>query len=218
MNRYLTGALLVCAILVAIPSTASAQRRNLNPVGLRGYFTFDTNVMAAKRTFDGVLGAHRFNAPGAGAEIIRIYKGAFVRLAGSRFDATGSRVVVYDNDVASLDIPITLELRHFEFGGGWRFGDRVGARVVPYAGGGLVKLGYRETSDLSGTADNVDTTFNGVNAFGGVDVLVWRWFGAGVEVQYRSFANAIGEGGASKAFGETDLGGTTFRVMVGARY
>lgn len=217
MNRYLAVALLALTFVASTASSSFAQSK-ASPIGVRGFFTFDTNLMAAKQTFDAVVGAHQFSAPGAGAEIIRLYKGAFARLAGSQFNAAGSRVVVYNNDVASLDIPITLELRYVEFGGGWRFGDRVAARYVPYVGGGLVKLGYRETSDLSGTADNVDTTFNGVNVFGGVDVLVWRWLGAGVEVHYRSFANAIGEGGASKAFGETDLGGTTFRVMVGARY
>lgn len=216
MSRRVAVLLSSLAFVVATASTAVAQS-NVTPIGLRGYFTFDTNVMSASKTFDAVVGTHDFKAPGAGAEIIRIWKGAFVRFAGSKFDAAGSRVVVYNDDVASLDIPLTLELRYVEFGGGWRFGDRLDARYVPYAGGGLVKLGYRETSDLAGTVDNVDTTFNGANVFAGVDVLVWRWLSAGAEVQYRSFANAIGEGGASKAFGENNLGGTTFRVMIGAR-
>jgi len=40
---------------------------------------------------------------------------------------------------------------------------------------------------------------------------------AGAEVQYRLVPNALGEGGASQDFGETDLGGFVFRVLFGFR-
>lgn len=217
MNRLVSTGLFALALVILSASTSFAQS-SMTPLGLRGFFTFDSNVMAATKTFDAVIGEHRFRAPGAGAEVIRIWHGVFARVAGSSFEATGSRVVVFGDDVATLDIPVTLQLRYVEYGGGWRFGDRINARIVPYAGAGLVTLRYQETSDLSNTSENVDTTFKGTNVFGGVDVLVWRWLNAGAEVQYRTFPNAIGAGGASKEFGETDLGGTTFRVMLGARF
>ena len=41
---------------------------------------------------------------------------------------------------------------------------------------------------------------------------------AGVEGQYRSIKDALGEGGVSDVFGETNLGGAVFRVMFGVRW
>jgi hypothetical protein len=53
--------------------------------------------------------------------------------------------------------------------------------------------------------------------FGGVEVPVWKWMVAGVEAQYRSVPNAIGDGGVSAEFRETNLGGAVLRVMIGIR-
>jgi hypothetical protein len=43
------------------------------------------------------------------------------------------------------------------------------------------------------------------------------WVIAGAEVQYRTVPDALGEGGVSQVFGDTDLGGVTVRVLVGIR-
>lgn len=220
----------VALVLVCVAAPALAQS-NLNPIGARAFVSFDSNTLAATQTFDAVVGAHRFNSVGVGAEVIRLWRGVFARVAGSQFDASGSRVVVFGSDVASLDIPLTVKLRYLEYGAGWRFGDRLAPGVrtrlqpnprprrqpVTYVGAGLLSLHYQESSDLSNPSENTDTTFRGFNVYGGVDIPVWKWVTAGAEVQYRSVPDAIGDGGASKAFGETDLGGTTFRVMVGVR-
>jgi hypothetical protein len=53
--------------------------------------------------------------------------------------------------------------------------------------------------------------------FGGLDVTVWKVVYAGAEVQYRLVPDALGEGGVSKEYGETDLGGFVVRVMFGVR-
>ena len=65
--------------------------------------------------------------------------------------------------------------------------------------------------------ENVSERFNGFSVFGGIDIAVGKWLIAGVEGQYRTLANTIGEGGVSAHFEETNLGGLGIRFMVGIR-
>ena len=60
-------------------------------------------------------------------------------------------------------------------------------------------------------------SFSGYFVFGGVEVPIWKWIFAGAEAQYRSVPDALGDGGVSEHFGESDLGGTVLRVMIGIR-
>jgi hypothetical protein len=54
--------------------------------------------------------------------------------------------------------------------------------------------------------------------FGGVELPLSKWLFAGAEVEWRTVADALGEfPSASLAFGETNLGGTAVRVLVGIR-
>jgi hypothetical protein len=107
-------------------------------------------------------------------------------------------------------------MRPLEFGLGWRATPlgRSG-RVVPYAAGGLLIMGYQETSEFADDEENVERTFNGFSFLGGIEIRLAPWVIAGAEAQYRSIPDAIGAGGVSQAFDETDLGGFTFRVLVG---
>ena len=90
-------------------------------------------------------------------------------------------------------------------------------RFAAYGGGGLVRVEYRETSDFSSSLENVRESFSGYFVFGGVEVPIWKWIFAGAEAQYRSVPDALGDGGVSEHFGESDLGGTVLRVMIGIR-
>lgn len=90
-------------------------------------------------------------------------------------------------------------------------------RTVPYVGAGLLLMRYRETSDLAIAGDNVDQSFKGFTVFGGFDVRIAKLLFAGFEAQYRGVPDALGTAGASQAFGETDLGGFTARVLIGIR-
>lgn len=192
-----------------------AQGQPGRRLGLRAYLLFDSNQMAASQTFDAIFGKSRFVAPGFGAEVINLWHGLFARVAVSTMKETGSRVIVAGNEVESLGIPLTIEMRPVEVGGGWRLKSVARGRLVPYVGAGMVRLRYTETSDLAETGENAAESFSGVQVFGGLEARVAPWIVTGVEVQFRSIADAIGAGGASKAFGETDLGGTTVRVLAG---
>jgi hypothetical protein len=195
------------------PSPAAASSRPL----LRAYFLFDSTTLTASETFDAVIGKSRLAMPGGGAEVLRLWKGLFARVAFSSVKESGSRVVVFDDEVIDLGIPLTVELAPLEIAGGWRFPAFASRRFVPYAGGGFLRMGYRETSQFAIGDDNTDTSFNGGLVFGGIEAALVSWVIAGAEVQYRTVPDALGEGGVSQAFGDTDLGGVTVRVLVGIR-
>lgn len=182
----------------------------------RAYFLLDGNSMAASESFDAILGKTRLSAPGFGGEVLNLYGGLFARVAVSSMKESGERVVVLDGEVIPLGIPVEITMRPVEISAGWRLRPMLGGRLVPYGGVGLVRLRYTETSDFAEGDENSDESFSGFNVFGGVEARVAPWVIAGVELQYRG-VDALGDGGVSKEFGETNLGGTTFRILVGIR-
>ena len=78
-------------------------------------------------------------------------------------------------------------------------------------------LDFKETADIGDDDENVSERFNGFSIFGGVDFTAGKWLTFGVEGIYRTIPNAIGEGGVSEHFSETDLGGIGVRFMIGIR-
>jgi opacity protein-like surface antigen len=197
-------------------ATPAAAQGGSGP-GLRAFVSFDRLSMTASQSFDAVIDAHTFTARGGGVEVTRLLGGAFARVAFARVKADGERAVVVGGQAVRLGVPLRVEMTPIEVGGGWRQRlDRRG-RLVGYGGAGALIVTYRETSSFAGPADNVDERFNGWAVFGGVDVDLWRGVMAGVEYQYRRVANALGEGGVSQSYGETDLGGSVVRVVFGYR-
>jgi hypothetical protein len=73
---------------------------------------------------------------------------------------------------------------------------------------------YKEESPFAEAGDNVSESFTSYHVLGGVDIPLSGWLGTGVEVNYRWVPDALGEGGVSKEFGDTDLGGFTFRARI----
>lgn len=229
MIRSMTLAALAALLLATpvraqdeIPTDPEAQTEDVAPAApsprayFRAYAFFDATALAAPDTFDAIIGKTNLQMFGGGGEVF-IWKGLFARVAFSSTTETGSRAELHDGEVIPLGIPLTVELRPFELAGGWRFNATARARVVPYAGGGLLRMGYKETSDFATSGDNTNTTFTGGVVFGGVEVRPFSWIVTGAEVQYRSVPNALGDGGLSQAFDEHDLGGVTVRVLVGIR-
>lgn len=234
MSRISVACAIACLLLfvgafadpAAAQSTAAdtaVQARRASPrprrqIGLRAFAALDANAMAASRTFDAVLDTHVLPARGGGAELLNIWKGLFIRVAATSGKKTGSRVVVVDNEAVSLGIPVTIEMRPVEFGAGWRSAIGRRRQGAWYVGGGLLHLVYRETSTFAGVGENTDTTYDGAVVFAGADVRIWRFIVVGGEAQFRSVQNALGDGGASQAFKESDLGGATARGLIGVRF
>lgn len=207
------------------PAETSAQavtpRSRAVPVQrsfVRAYFLFDSTLLAAADTFDAVIGKTRVSMLGGGGEALDLWKGLFARAAFSSSRETGSRVVVFgNNDVIPLGIPVTIEMRPIEVAAGWRLRPFASGRLVPYAGAGLLRIGYRETSEFASADENTDARASGRVLFGGVEATLVSWIVAGVEVQHRATTGVLGSGGVSQVFGENDLGGTTVRVLIGIR-
>jgi hypothetical protein len=208
---------IVVLALLAVPIEASAQ-----DIGFRLYGIFDSDSIAASKSFKATLGTSRLNAFGGGGEV-DIWRNLFVRAAVTTTKKAGTRVFVDTTQsvpqVYSMHIPLTLTLTPIEVGGGLRF--PIGASktsITPYAGASFLSVGYHETSEHADTGENTNQSFKGWAAFGGVEVGVLKWLAIAAEAQYRDVPNAIGTvGGVSQDFNEKNIGGFTARVTIGFR-
>ena len=215
--------LMVVGLAMAAPAAAQTSRaRSVRSsssskpsIGLFGMFDYST--IASPKSFDAVFGKHTTTGPGAGIDVVNLWKGVFVRIDGSQSSLTGERVVVFNGDVFKLGIPLTAKLTPLEFGAGWRFAGS-GSKIAPYVGASAISLKYKETSSFADSSENVDDTYNGFGAFGGVDVRITKQVFAGVEGQYRSIKITPGPNSAAASFNETDLGGIVLRVRLGIRF
>jgi hypothetical protein len=216
----------VCAIAAlalapAVPAhgeQGSQPVKGPSPIGLRAYGVVDLDALAAKDSFDAVIGTSQLTAFGGGVDVVDIWKHLFVRVAVTRVRKSGSRVFVADNhEVSSLNIPLTVTMTPVEVGGGWRFVSSKGGRLTPYAGVSFLSMGYSEVSKFAEAGENTNERFSGQDVLGGVEVAIVKWLVAAGEVQYRRVPNALGAGSVSKDFGESNLGGVTARITIGIR-
>jgi hypothetical protein len=87
-------------------------------------------------------------------------------------------------------------------------------RWVPYVGGGVGFLSYKETSDFPGGSEDVSETLTSYHVLGGIDFPVAKWIGVGAEAAWRFVPNGLEDSPVGQEFGEKDLGGLTVRVLV----
>jgi opacity protein-like surface antigen len=199
------------------PQTKPVIPRAKPKPGFAAYGLFDYEQMAASDTFNAIFDKSSLTGFGFGAEGVNLYGGLFARVTFSRSSETGSRVAIIDNEPVSLNIPLELKLTTTEAAGGWRFAmDRL-RKYSAYGGVGVLFVNFKETSQFAESGDDDTETFTGYDFFGGIDAKLAKYLFAGAEVQYRLVPDALGEGGASQDFGETDLGGFVFRVLFGFR-
>ncbi len=198
----------------APPLTAAVVRAPLPPAKFRAFGQIDWMSMSASESFNAILGSSTLMGWGAGAEYLDIYKGLFVRGAYGMRGDTGSRVLVVDGEVIDLGIDQEVSLKELTVGGGWRFG--LHPKVVGYAGAAFVRVSFTEKSSVIETEES--KSFWGQSVFGGIELPLSKWLFAGAEVEWRTVADVLGEfPSASLAFGETNLGGTAVRVLIGIR-
>lgn len=183
-------------------------------IDISGYAMAGRVNLTAADSFDAILGTSHGPIFGGGARVGLPFGGLFVDVGAWRFRGEGERVFVSNGTVFPLDIPVEITMTPIEVSAGWRFRLRGVPRLTPYVGGGVTSMRYRETSDFSTPAEDVDQSFNGFHLLGGAEVRILRWLGAAGEVAWTTIPDAIGEGGASQAFDEDNLGGTTFRFKV----
>lgn len=208
----------LASLLWATPSLAQSGTSPApeSKIGGRIFVHFDAQSMAAKDTFETVTGSTTLLGGGGGVEVHRLWRRLFVRADLSRFVKLGERVFVVDGEVFPLGTELEVTMTPIALGAGWRFSP-IGSRgIVPYLGAGLLFLKYREVSDADVSGEEVSETYDGFTIFGGIEVPVWRALSAGAELGWRR-ASVSPLGGVMQAFGESNLGGTSIRVMVSLR-
>lgn len=208
MNRRL-----IAAISLWVCGLAASAQAQTSEFMLRGFADIGSTAFNAHRSFEAILGDARGPVWGGGVEVVLPFP-VFIDLRASQFKQTGRRVFLYEGEQYDLGIPTTVTITPLTLIGGYR-GD-FGWRVVPYAGGGVGWHRYQETSRFTESSENVDARFQGYHILGGAEFRVTRWIGTAFEAEWSTVPDALGSdpNGVSNAFGETDLGGVTYRVKI----
>ena len=185
------------------------------PIGVRVFGAVDVEHMLAKQSFGATLGTATLPGFGGGIDVVNLNGGGFFfRAAMSVMSKSGTR----SSGTISSGFALQVRMVPIDVGVGWRFNHVTRANhVTPFVGGGLLLLHYSETSPDGQSTDNTSAMFKGYEGFGGVDLLVGNALTVAPEVDFRSVPGAIGTGGLSQVFNETNLGGLAFRVTVGVR-
>lgn len=194
------------------PSRPAPRRSPAYPEGLqvRGVAMVAQTWLAAGSTFKAVLGSSQATEFGGG---ISLTEGSyFIDVMARRFSKDGERVFVNNGQAYPLGIGTTVTMTPLDVTAGYRF--RPLGRLRPYLGAGYTRLKYEETGEFAGSGDDVSESFNGFHVIGGGEFRVARFVGLAAEAGWTRIAKAIGDAGASQAFGETDLGGTSVRVKL----
>ncbi len=183
--------------------------------GVRVFGAVDVEHMLAKQSFAATLGTATLLGYGAGVDVINLSGGGlFVRVAVSIMSKSGTR----SDGTVSNGIALDVKMLPIDLGVGWRFNHVSRTNhVTPFIGGGALVMHYSETTPAGSPTDNTSAWFLGYELFGGVDLNLGSSLTVAPEVDFRSLPGAIGSGGLSQAFNETNLGGVAFRVTVGVR-
>jgi opacity protein-like surface antigen len=210
-------------LTLAVATTTAAQGRppaGQRPRGPEPPVTFAASghvgvgFFTAAESFEAILGSRSGVLFGGGGEA-RLRGGIFAGMRVSRFERSGTRVFVEEDQVFDLGIPATVTVMPVETVAGYRFGRRQ-ERAVPYLGGGVGWHRYRERSDFATSSENVSQTFTGYHVLGGVEWRASRLIAVAGEAQWTTVPDALGQhpDSVSAAFGEKDLGGVGVRVRV----
>jgi len=87
-------------------------------------------------------------------------------------------------------------------------------RFAYYAGVGFGKYLYKEDSDFADPGENISERFTSYHIVGGLELGALGVIKTAFEVQYTTVPDALGTSGASKSFGENDLGGLQVRARL----
>jgi hypothetical protein len=190
---------------------ASAPSRGIE---LGGYAMLGLINFTAADSFDVTVGSPLGSIFGGGARVGLPIGGLFVNVGAWRYRSSGTRAFIFEGEEFLLGIPLTVTITPLEVGGGWQFRFRRAPQFRPYVAGGLTSYGYQEVSNFATDAENVEERFSGYHRAGGAEFRVEQWIGVAWEVNWTSVPDAIGKGGVSAVFDETNLGGTSLRFKI----
>lgn len=165
---------------------------------------------SAKDTFAAVLGSAQAPMFGAGVQA-RIRGQIVVEGSVDYFKKNGERVFVSDGEVFKLGIRDTVRVIPVSITVSYRAHAR---RFAYYGGVGFGKYLYKEDSDFADPAENISARFTSYHVVGGLELGALSVMRTALEVQYTTVPDALGTSGASKSFGENNLGGLQVRVKL----
>jgi opacity protein-like surface antigen len=188
-----------------VPAKVGAASKKPSRFTFRGIGVVEVERFQANKSFDAIFGRSTGFLFGGGAEM-SVGSEWFVQGRVSRWTGSGERVYAYEGSVSRLGIAETATMTPVDVTGGYRFPSQ--PRFTPYVAGGFGLLRYNEDSTASESSDASKGTFLSYHVAGGIDVpIVKKWLSVSGEVQYRGVPEAIGSGGVSKLFSESNLGG-----------
>jgi opacity protein-like surface antigen len=194
---FLSGALLAAAAM--LPATAGAQGIALELDA--GY----ADLTSASRSAQAVFGSSGGFTWG-GALRYDVTESVYLSAGARVFDKQGERVFVVDeqSQVFPLGHPLSVRLVPLRLSLGYRFNRWTSA--VPYLGVGGGIVSFREESTVGGVTEKTSESKGSFHVLGGLEYRRGS-LGIGAELSYSWVPNAIGIGGVSAIYQETDIGG-----------
>jgi hypothetical protein len=213
----LAGVLFVCAVAADAQTRQPARAPAPPParvLAVRGYGEGGIHWFAAADTFDAVLGSSSGPIFGGGVEALWNRR-LSISFDVSRFQATGERVFVFNDEVFPLGIETRVDIVPIAVNLAYRH-ERPRWTLTPFVGGGVNWHRYTETSDFAAAGEDVSATYTGVHALGGVEWRASRYLAIGGVGRWVSVRDALGDEptSAAAAFDEHDLGGFDLRVRI----
>ena len=214
----LAAALLVCTAAAEAqtrqPARAPAPAPPARGLAVRGYGEGGIHWFAATDTFEAVLGSSSGPIFGGGVEALWNRR-LSISVDVSRFQATGERVFVFNDEVFPLGIETRVDIVPMAINVAYRL-ERPRRTLTPFVGGGVNWHRYRETSDFADDGEDVSATYSGLHALGGVEWRASRYLAVGGVGRWISVRDALGDEptSAAAAFDEHDLGGFDLRVRI----
>ncbi len=189
-------------------SVARKHAARSQPIGFAGFGQFGYTRFSAQNSFQAITGQGGGAVVGGGAEV-RIGS-LFVGASIDRYTQTGQRVLVIDREIFGLGVPDTISLVPMTAMAGWRFEHQ---NATPYVGGGIGTVLFKEESLAADPSENIRSHFTSYHLVGGVEFRN-GWVATAFEMEYSRIPEAIGFGGASAAFQESNLGGVVGRIKI----
>ena len=205
MSARRGGLIAITAVALAFGVGASAWAGQFTFEGQAGYSDLTRAKNSAKAVFDGSSGGFTWGG-GAG---YHFNNGFFVTAWARRFSKDGERVFVAGpgQQVFPLGHPLSVRIIPVQLTIGYRFFE--GGSFVPYVGAGGGITSYHEESTVAGITDTTSETKGSGHVLGGVE-LGRGALRLGLELGYTFVPNAVGIGGVSQVYGESDIGGFFF--------
>jgi hypothetical protein len=202
-------------LIEGVAPTTDTRLTRTEPANEPGTHVFGFGQAGLQRwqahdTFSAVLGSAQAPMFGGGAQVI---VNGQIMVTGSidYFKKNGERVFVSEGEVFKLGIRDTVKIVPVSLTVSYREHTR---RFAYYGGVGVGRYFYKEDSDFADPSENISERFTSYLVVGGLELHAMGAIRTAFEVQFTTVPDAIGTTGASKSFGETNLGGLQFRVKV----